>query len=261
MADNETENAIQQAAEPTAPDSDSPEPADASSTSRSRMRAVAIALVAAALLIACVALGVAMCSDGGASSPYGDGVTEDASGHVVARDDREAARVGEETITEGQVTEAVLNYLKNAVGEDAAAWNSWFASQQVTGAQYRDQKLDELVEDTVVGLAAEQLGVVVTDEQAQAEYERNRSDYMERARNSTTLQLTDEELAERWTNAMLAQGCDEEQFRAYIKRLLLENAVADAVAAQGEDYQAWMTSFRASLGIRKQDAPNDLPYE
>lgn len=134
--------------------------------------------------------------------------------------DEVAATVNGEKIYESQVNEEIVSFRTQNGLLDDQEWQNWLSQNNQTEDEYRNQTLNDLVDEQVIIQAANDNGVTVTDEEVES--------YLTNAKSAY-------ESEEAWQEALRNSGLTEEEYKANIKNSLLSSALQEVVAGSSED--------------------------
>lgn len=205
-----------------------------------------------------------------------------------------AAEVNGQQISEDEVTDLIEESRVASGLEDKDVWGEWLVAVGMTPETIRENIISSMVNELLVEQAVEKLGIEVTDEQVEAAYQENHSQFEtdEEWEQALTMSgLTDESFREQLATGLaqdeIAAIAYEEAgddvkisdetvlenvkgfFTEYADAASLDDVDADTVAqvrrvlennAKAGAYQEYMKAFRDDSGAKMSKMPSDVPY-
>ncbi len=175
----------------------------------------------AALMALACAVVAATCGIVGCAQGWG-GQADAASG--------QAAKVDDAYISEEDVANWISQYRKSNSLTDEVSYAQYLASQSMSVLQLRTRAIEQLATNLIVQKRAEELGVVPSDEEVQAEIDAAKATYA----------LDDDST---WNSMLEQYGMSEDDIRRQYKINLEEKAIAEKDVAKRDPTDQELLSF------------------
>ncbi len=225
--------------------------------------------------VAVVAIVALLCAWGWASGFGGAPEAEDASSAASSSVDAAeeawpssglvAAKVGEVTIPEDEVTEEIMDLRESMGLESADAWNEFLDSMGYEPETLREQVLTRRVDEALIAEECEARGLGLSDAEFEAAFEEEKAGFAS---------------ADAWNAYLENYGMDEAAFKERLRANLLSERLQGALVAQSRDgwdeldeaereqailggaevLNQWLAERREEGGVSVQAMPEDVPY-